>query len=299
LHLVTGLPRMMRLGTGLRRPRPGGFWSASGVLGLDVCGRIVAVGPGVSRFEVGQAVFGIAKGSFAQYAVADADKLALVPTPLSAPQAAVLAESGQTAIQALDAAGVVAGTRVLVIGASGGVGSFAVQLAAARGAEVTAVGSGAKTATVAGWGASRVVDYTQWKPGANGLAELVEGTDGERYDAILDIGGGTRLSHLRRILTATGTIVFVGHETDQVWTGGFGRQIRNTARMALTRQRFVLLMERDNVGDLERLAQLASDGQLVPHLHATFPLAQANQALAELASGAVCGKIAIVIDEPE
>ncbi|MCL2089684.1 MAG: NAD(P)-dependent alcohol dehydrogenase [Micrococcales bacterium] len=289
LHLLTGLPRVMRLATGIRRPRPRGFYSEAGALGLDVCGTVVAVGPAVNQFEAGQEVFGIARGSFAQYAVAAADRLALVPTTLSAPQAAVLAESGQTALQALDAASVDAGTRVLVLGASGGVGSLAVQLAAARGAEVTAVCSGAKTATVAGWGASRVVDYT---------AQDVTAEDG-RYDAVLDIGGGTPLSRLRRVLTATGTIVFVGNETDQVWTGGFGRPVRNVVRMVFARQRFVMLTERDNRDDLERLAQAASDGQLVPHLHATFPLARAADALAELASGAVCGKVAIVTDETQ
>lgn len=289
LHLVTGLPRIMRLATGLRRPRPRGLWSAAGSPGLDVCGSVVALGPGVSRFAPGQEVFGIAKGSFAQYAVADADTLALVPTTLSAPQAAVLAESGQTALQALAAAAVEEGTRVLVIGASGGVGSFAVKLAAASGAEVTAVCRGAKAAAVAGWGAARVLDYTTQDPT----------TEDVRYDAILDIGGGTPLSRLRRVLTPSGTIVFVGNETGQAWTGGFGRPLRNLARMVLSRQRFVMLTERDSADDLDRLARLASDGQLVPHVHATFPLARTQDALTELACGTVCGKIALVTAETQ
>jgi len=315
LHLVTGLPRMMRLATGVRRPRRGGFWSREGVPGLDVCGTVVEVGRGAEQFATGQEVFGIARGSFAQYAVASTDMLALAPPTLSAPQAAVLAESGQTALQALDAARVAARTRVLVVGASGGVGSMAVQLAVARGAEVTAVCSGAKAATVAGWGASRVVDYRDQNAddglrgdglGAVGcetpevehsVVELGGAGPDQLYDAVLDLGGGTPLSRLRRVLTPTGTIVFVGNETDQVWTGGFGRPVRSLARMAFARQRFVLLSERDDCHDLERLAQAARDGQLVPHVHATFPLAKAAEALAELACGAVCGKVALVADE--
>jgi NADPH:quinone reductase-like Zn-dependent oxidoreductase len=287
LHLATGLPKMMRLATGVRRPRPRGFWSDSGVLGRDVCGIVVAIGPGVSGFEPGQEVFGIARGSFAQYALAEADRLALVPAALSATQAAVLAESGQTALQALDAASVDAGTRVLVVGASGGVGGFAVRLAVARGAEVTAVCRGSKAATVASWGASRVVDYA---------AQDVTAEDA-CYDAVLDLGGGTPLSHLRRVLAEAGAIVFVGNETDKVWTGGFGRPLRNVVRMAFARQRFVLLTEKDNRDDLERLARAADDGRLVPNMHAAFPLERAADALAELASGAVCGKVAIVTGE--
>ena len=153
-HLMTGLPRLVRLAMGLRRPR-------QPIVGRDLCGTVVEVGDGVTTVQVGQRVFGATSGSFAEYAVAKATKVSVAPQRATDEQAAVLGISGLTALQALDTARVTSGSRVLVIGASGGVGSYAVKLAVARGADVTAVCSAAKASTVREWGAQRVLDYAR------------------------------------------------------------------------------------------------------------------------------------------
>ncbi len=279
-HMMTGLPYLVRLVGGLRRPR-------RSIPGMDVCGEVVQLGSRVSGLQLGQRVFGIARGSFAEYAVARAKHLAVAPPELTDTQAGVLAESGLTALQALDAAGVGpparAGCRVLVIGASGGVGSLAVQLATLRGAEVTAVCSAGKADVVAELGAARIVDHHRTDP----LAE------GRRYDVILDVAGGRKLSALRAGLAPGGTLVFVGNETGGAWTGGYGRPFAYQARMAVRPERFVNLLVRTDAADLARLADHARDDGLRPRIHATFPLTQVRSALGELASGATAGKIAI------
>lgn len=276
-HLMTGMPRLVRLAIGLRRPR-------QPIVGRDVCGTVVEVGPEVTGLAPGQRVFGVAPGSFAEFATAKPAKLALAPDAASAAEAATLAISGLTAIQALDAARLEAGQRVLVIGASGGVGSYAVKLAVARGADVTAVCSAAKAEVVRGWGASRVLDYRR---------DDILATS-EPYDVILDIAGGTPLRRLRRALTPSGTIAFIGNETGGEWTGGFGRPLRNALRMLTSRQRYVLVVAREAApDDLARLAQLVDAGQLEPHVHATYQMQRVREAMAALESGDVCGKVAV------
>lgn len=278
-HLMTGRPRMVRLAMGLRRPR-------QPIVGRDVAGTVVEVGPEATGLQPGQRVFGVARGSFADYATARVDKLAVVPSSATAAQAAALGISGLTALQALAAARLEPGQRVLVIGASGGVGSYAVKLAVARGADVTAVCSAAKAEVVRGWGAARVLDYRR---------DDVIATD-QPYDVILDIAGGTPLRRLRSVLTPSGTIVFVGNETDAAWTGGFGRPVRNALRMIFSRQRYVMLVAREAApDDLAHLAALVEDGALEPHLHATYPMAQVREAMEALESGDVCGKVALVM----
>ena len=285
-HMTTGRPRLVRLIGGVRRPR-------QATPGMDVCGHVVQVGSGVSSLRVGQRVFGIARGSFAEYAVAKAKHLSEAPKELTDCEAAVLAESGLTALQALDAAGVGTSTkpgcRILVIGASGGVGSFAVALSALRGAVITGVCSADKAGFVRDLGAQRVLDYRRVDP----LAE------GARYDVILDVAGGRKLSALRSALSSRGTLVFVGNESGGPWTGGYGRPFAYQVRMALRRQRFVNLLVRTDAADLARLADHARDDGLRPRMHATFPLADACRALQELSSGAAAGKIAVQINHPE
>ncbi|GGD11680.1 NADPH:quinone reductase [Nocardioides daphniae] len=275
LHLLTGLPRMARLAVGLRQPK-------RLVPGLDVAGRVVAVGEGVTRLQVGQQVFGIARGSLTEQAVALETKLALAPAGLAPTECAVLGVSGLTALQALDAARVDAGDHVLVIGASGGVGSFAVKLAVARGARVTAVCSAVKAEAVRSWGADRVVDHAVGDP----LAGL-------SCDAVIDVAGGTSLRRLRRVLTPTGTIVFVGVETGGGWTGGFVRPMFLALRMLAARQRYVMLMARETHVDLERIAEAVAVDGLRPHVHGTVPLEETPRALDELADGRVTGKVAV------
>ncbi|WP_186628628.1 NAD(P)-dependent alcohol dehydrogenase [Rhodococcus sp. BP22] len=278
IHLLTGLPRVMRPFTGLRRPR-------RRIPGLDVTGDIVAMGKGVTDFHVGQRVFGIAKGSLAEYAVADAKSLAPAPTGLDDAHVAVLAESGLTALQALDAARVEQGTRLLIIGASGGVGSYAVALAAARGAEVAAVCSGTKVEAVTSWGAQHVIDYQ--------LEDYT--TTQHKYDAILDIAGGTPLPQLRQILADDGTAAFVGNETGGPWTGGFEKSLFNAVRMIPKRQRYAVVTARTRREELERLADIIERHNIIPHVHRTYPLDSVPEALDELQSGGACGKIAITV----
>ena len=218
-HVMAGQPYLMRLlGFGFRGPR-------NRVPGLDVAGTVVAVGPAVTRFAAGDEVFGVARGSFAEYAAAPEGTLARKPAALSFEQAAAVAVSGLTALQGLrDAGRIKPGQKVLVIGASGGVGSYAVQLASSFGAEVTGVCSTAKADLVRSIGADHVIDYTR-----------ADFADGQRhYDLILDIGGNSRLSRLRRALTPRGTLVIVGGEGGK-WTG-VGRQLRALALSVLIRQ---------------------------------------------------------------
>ncbi len=278
-HVMTGLPRIARLGLGLRRPR-------NQVPGLDVAGVVAAVGPGVTAFAVGDPVFGTARGSFAEYAIARVETLVRRPASVTPSEAAALGVSGCTAVQALDAARVGEASSVLVIGASGGVGSLAVLIARLRGASVTAVCSAAKADAVRSWGAGRVLDYA--------TDELA----GERmrYDAVLDIAGGTPLDRLRELVGPAGTIVFVGREGGGQWTGGFGAPMRNALRMLPGRQRYVMLMSRVRSADLQTLAVLAGDQGLRPHVHATYGLGDVRAAMDALTSGSVVGKIVLVPD---
>ena len=237
-HLMAGQPYLIRLmGYGLRAPK-------NRVPGLDVAGTVVAIGADVTRFAVGDEVFGVSRGSFAEYACAREDKLARKPANLTFDQAAVVAISGLTALQGLcDVGRLEAGQRVLIIGASGGVGTFAVQIAKAFGAEVTGVCSTAKLDLVRSLGADHVIDYTQ-----DDFSDAPE-----RYDLILDIGGNSSLSRLRRALTPSGTLVIVGGENGGRWTGGFGRQLRAVALSPFVRQRLVMKTPKEHYADLERL----------------------------------------------
>ena len=239
-HLMAGQPYLMRLmGSGLRAPK-------NRVPGLDVAGTVVAAGAAVTRFGVGDEVFGISQGSFADYACARADKLTLKPANLTFEQAAAVAVSGLTALQGLrDAGRLQPGQNVLITGASGGVGTFAVQIAKALGAQVTGVCSTAKTGLVTSIGANHVLDYTH--------GDFADGR--QRYDLILDIGGNSPLSRLRRALTPGGTLVIVGGEDGGRWTG-MGRQLRALALSPFTRQRLTMFVSRHRLADLETLARL-------------------------------------------
>jgi NADPH:quinone reductase-like Zn-dependent oxidoreductase len=276
-HLMAGQPYLMRiLGFGLRRPK-------NLVPGLDVAGAVVSTGATVTRFAPGDEVFGIARGSFAEYAAADAGKLARKPAGLSFEQAATVAVSGLAALQGLRAGHIQAGQKVLIIGASGGVGSYAVQLAKAFGAEVTGVSSTAKLDLVRSLGADHVLDYTRQ-----------DFTDGRRrYDLILDIGGNNRLSQLRRTLTPTGTLVIAGGEGAK-WTG-MGRQLRALALSVLVRQRLTTFVSRHRQADLETLRRLAAAGQLTPAVSTTYPLPGVPEAIRDLQAGHARGKTAISI----
>lgn len=277
-HVMTGLPRMVRPVFGLRRPK-------QPVPGLDVAGTVVAVGAEVTRFEPGDEVFGIAKGSFAQYAAAKEAKLAPKPAGATWEQAAVVPVSGLTAIQAVRTAGVQPGQRVLVLGASGGVGSYAVQVAKADGAEVTGVASGAKLDFVRSLGADHVVDHTREDP----LAEA------DRYDVIVDIGGRPSLGRLRRSLTRDGHAVIVGGEGGGSITGGFGRSVRAALLSPFVRQTLTMFVSKERHDELLDLAELIEAGQVTPAVDRSYPLAEVAEAMRRLDDGEVRGKIAITV----
>jgi NADPH:quinone reductase-like Zn-dependent oxidoreductase len=209
-HLMAGLPYMVRvMGFGLRAPK-------QRVRGMDVAGRVEALGANVIELHVGDEVFGTCEGAFAELALTQPDKLLPMPQNLGADQAAVVPISGCTALQGLrDKGNVRAGQRMLIIGAGGGVGTFAVQLAKAFGAEVTGVCSTAKLDLVHSIGADHTVDYTQ--------EDFASG--GQRYELVLDTAGNRPLSQLRRALTPRGPLVIVGGEQGGRWSGGFDRQI--------------------------------------------------------------------------
>jgi NADPH:quinone reductase-like Zn-dependent oxidoreductase len=278
-HLMTGTPYLMRIiGFGFRRPK-------NRVPGVDVAGTVVAVGSAVTKFEVGDEVFGMSRGSFAEYAAAREDKLAHKPASCTFEQAATVGISGGTALQALTAGRVQAGQRVLIIGASGGVGSFAVQLAKAAGAEVTGVCSTNKLDLVTNLGADRVVDYTR--------EDFADGV--HHYDLIIDIAGNSTLSRLRRALTPTGTAVIVGGESKGNLTGGIDRQLRAMILTPFVSQRLTGLASKERASDLEVLAGHITVGAVTPSIDRTYPLDQVPEAMRHLAAGKVKGKTAITI----
>ncbi|TDP96202.1 NADPH:quinone reductase-like Zn-dependent oxidoreductase [Labedaea rhizosphaerae] len=284
-HIMSGLPYPIRLaGFGLRRPK---FANP----GRNFAGTVEAIGPGVSGFAPGDAVFGMATSTFAQHAIARTGKLAPMPPRLSFEGAAVVPVSGVTALQAVrDHGHVQAGEEVLIIGASGGVGTFAVQLAKAFGADVTGVCSTGKVDLVRSLGADHVIDYTR--------DDFADG--GQRYDVILDIGGNARLSRLRRALTPRGRLVIVGGETDGRLLGGSGRQVRAKLLSPFVHQELGTFVAKETAADLIVLSGLIEDGSLTPAIERSYPLADVAAAVRHLLDGKACGKLVISVlpDEP-
>jgi NADPH:quinone reductase-like Zn-dependent oxidoreductase len=279
-HLMTGTPYLMRImGFGLRGPR-------IPVPGWAVAGTVEAAGRDVTSLRPGDDVFGSCRGSFAEYVTARPDRLAAKPASLTFEQAAALPGSATTALQAVrDQANVQPGQHVLIIGASGGVGTFAVQLAKASGAEVTGVCSPAKADLVRAVGADHVLDYTREDPTAGQ----------HRYDVVIDIGGNRPLAHLRRALAPRGTLVITGGEDGGAWLGGIGRNVRAQLLSPFVAQRLAAFVARDRRTDLMSLSDLAGAGTVTPAIERAYPLSQAAAALRHLAEGRVRGKVVISI----
>jgi NADPH:quinone reductase-like Zn-dependent oxidoreductase len=278
-HLMAGKPYAARLAFGLRTP-------GNPVRGREFAGRIEAVGAGVTAVRPGDEVFGVGAGSFAEYVIAPEKKVAPMPAGLTSVQAAALPISASTALQAVRDHGRVAiGQKVLVIGASGGVGSFAVQIAKAFGAEVTGVAGTAKLDLVRSLGADAVVDYTV----GDGLA-----VGDERYDVVLDIGGDRPLRQLRKVLTPHGRLVIVGGEGGGRWLG-IGRQLRAAALSPFVGQTLSFFVNRENAADLVVLTGLVESGQVTPAVDRTFPLAEAPAAVTYLTDGRARGKVVVEI----
>lgn len=277
-HLMNGKPYALRLAMGLRRPR-------QPVLGRDVAGSVSAVGSSVTQFAVGDEVYGVAPGSFAEYAVAKEGKLARKPANLTFAQAAVVPVSAATALRAVEDVGrVEAGQSVLVLGASGGVGSYAVQIAKAAGAEVTGACSTAKRDFVSSLGADHVIDYTR--------DDFADGSG--RYDVILDIAGNPSLGRLRRALEPHGTVVFVGGENAGGLTG-MGRQVRGLLLSPFVGQRLALLPTKESAEDYERLTSLIEAGHVNPMVDEIFALEATPSAVRRLEEGLIRGKVAITV----
>jgi NADPH:quinone reductase-like Zn-dependent oxidoreductase len=280
-HLMTGLPYLVRImGFGLRRPKVR-------IRGRDVAGRVEAVGKNVTRFHPGDEVFGTCEGSFAEYVCARADRLAPKPANLTAEQAAAVPISGLTALQGLrDKGKVQPGQKVLIIGAAGGVGTFAVQLAKTFGAEVTGVCSTTKVDLVQSIGADHVIDYT--------CEDFADGV--QHYDLILDTAGNRSLSHLRRALSRRGTLVIVGGEGGGRWLGGFDRQILRAPVLSLfVSQTLRPFMSKERSEDLVVLKEFIEAGKVTPIIGRTYPLSEVPEAIRYLEGGHSRGKVVITV----
>jgi NADPH:quinone reductase-like Zn-dependent oxidoreductase len=279
-HVMTGLPYPIRLaGYGLRAPK-------NPVIGSDMAGVVEAVGKNVTHFQRGDEVFGIGKGSYAEYARAPEDKLAPKPENLTFEQAAVLAIMGSTALQALrDQGKVRQGQEVLIIGASGGVGTYAVQIAKAFGAQVTGVCSTQKVEMVRSIGADHVIDYRR--------EDFAEGD--QRYDVIVDIGGNSSLARLRRALTPEGTLVIVGGEGGGRWLGGLQRQLWAMILSRFVGQKLGTFVSTQNHEDLLVLGELIESGKVTPVIDRTYPLAEVPEAMRYLEEGHARGKVVITV----
>jgi len=277
-HLMTGQPYMARAVIGFRGPK-------ERVRGWDVAGTVEAVGTKVTTFQPGDEVMGVAPGSFAEYAIARADKLVRKPARLSFEQAAAVPISGVTALQAVrDEARVQPGQSVLVVGAAGGVGTFAVQIAKAFGARVTGVASTSKLDLVRSIGAEEVIDYAR-----------EDFTDGSRsWDVIVDTAGRRPLRQLRRALTAKGTLVVVGGDGGGRWTGGFFRgMLRGPLVSLFVGQKLGGLNSKTTLKDLQAVADLIEAGTVTPVIDRTYELVEAPDAIRYLEEGHPRGKIVI------
>jgi NADPH:quinone reductase-like Zn-dependent oxidoreductase len=278
-HVMAGKPYLLRImGFGLRKPK-------APVRGRDVAGVVEAVGKNVTRFQPGDEVFGTADGSFADHASAPEDRLALKPKNVTFEQAAVVPISGGTALQGLRRGKVQPGQKVLVVGGSGGVGSFAVQIAKASGAEVTGVSSTAKLAFVRSIGADDMIDYTR--------EDFADGT--RHWDLILDTGGRRSLSDLRRALTPKGTLVIVGGEGGGNWLGGFDRNLRSGLVSMFVSQRLTMLASKERGEDFDALRELIEAEKITPVIDRTYPLIETPDAIRYLVDGHARGKVVITV----
>jgi NADPH:quinone reductase-like Zn-dependent oxidoreductase len=283
-HLMTGTPYVVRLaGLGLTKPK-------QPIMGFDVAGQVVAIGSAVTRFAVGDEVFGIARGSFADYAAADENKLASKPRNITFAQAAAATVSGITALQALTDIGKIQPEQhVLILGASGGVGTYTVQLAKALGAEVTAVDSTAKLDLAVSLGADHVVDYTR-----DNFVDTAT-----KYDLIIDAGGRNSLSRLRRVLTPRGTLVIVGGEGGNRLTGGVGRQLRAVLLSPFVKQRLTMFITKEQHSSIEQLGQFIESGDVVPSIGQRFSLKETAEAFRQMEAGTIQGNSVVIVRNPE
>jgi NADPH:quinone reductase-like Zn-dependent oxidoreductase len=277
-HIMAGMPYVFRLAAGTRAPKVR-------VRGQDVAGLVDAVGERVTQFRIGDEVFGTCAGAFAEFAVAKADKIAAKPQNLSFEQAAAVPITGTTALQAVRHCGVGSGRIVLVVGAAGGVGSFAVQIAKAFGAHVAGVCSTNQVELVRSIGADDVIDYTREDVSAAG----------RRFDVILDTAGGRSVSDLRRVLVPRGSLVIVGGEGGGRWFGGIQRQLGAHLLSIFVGQKLGTFVARQNAGDLLILKELIEAGKVKPVIGSTYPLTDVPTAMRSVTGPHPPGKIVITV----
>ena len=278
-HVMTGLPYAVRPKLGLRRPN-------ARVAGQEMAGVVEAVGAGATMFQAGDDVFGTCEGAFADYVAAPESLLARKPANLSFQHAATVAITGTTALQAVrDKGNVQPGQTALIIGAAGGVGSFAVQIAKALGARVTGVCNTAQVDLVRSIGANDAIDYTQ-----------VDFTEiGRRWDLIVETAGARALTDLRRTLTPSGTLVIVGGEGGGRWVGKAGRMVWAPMLSRFSSQTLRTLAVKHNGADLVVLRDLIEEGKVKPVIGKTYPLVQVPDAMRDLKTAPSQGKVVIAV----
>lgn len=278
-HMMAGLPYAIRPVSGLRRPKlpnPG----------RNIAGVVEAVGPEVTGFAPGDEVYGTAVAAFAEYAATRPDRIAPKPTGLTFEEAATVPVSALTALQAVrDKGKIQEGQQVLITGAAGGVGTFAVQLAHALGARVTAVASTPKLDAVRALGADHVIDYTR--------EDFLAGS--RRYDAIIDIAGNRGLGDLRHALTPRGRLVITGGETNGAWLGGTDRQLRAQMLSPFTGRHLGTFISSEHADGLRDLTVLIDSGTLSPVVDRVYPLAETAAAVRHLLAGRATGKVALAL----
>lgn len=275
-HDMRGVPYFLRMGSGLLKPK-------KRILGADVAGQVETVGKNVTQFQPGDKVFGVCKGAFAEYARCREDRLLAKPANLTFEQAAGVPVAALTALQSLrDRGQVESGQRVLIVGASGGVGTFAVQIAKSFGAEVTGVCSTTNLDLVQSIGADHIIDYSQ--------KDFTR--SGQRYDLIVDMAGAHPLSECRRALTPRGTYVVVGAPSGK-WLAGPDRFIKALALSPFVSQRMVPFIAAVNKEDLVALKDLIDAGEVTPVIDRTYPLIGVPDAVRYLEGGHARGKVVI------
>jgi NADPH:quinone reductase-like Zn-dependent oxidoreductase len=277
-HNVRGLPYFLRMGNGLVKPK-------NNVPGVDVAGRVEAVGKNITQFQPGDEVFGVCKGAFAEYVCTGEDRLLQKPLKLTFEQAAAVPIAALTALQGLrDRGKIRPGQKVLIVGASGGVGTFAVQIAKSLGADVTGVCSTRNVDMVRSIGADRVIDYTQ-----EDFAE-----SGRRYDSIVDMAGTHSLSDCRRALTPRGTYVVVGAPSGR-WLTGPDRFVKALLLSLFVSQRMVPFITETNKEDLIVLKDLIEAGKVTPVIDRSYLLVEVPEAIRYLEEGHARGKVVITL----
>ena len=278
-HRMRGEPYLVRMDGSWRRPK-------DSRLGADLAGVVEAVGSEITLFKVGDEVFGSRTGAFGEYVVTQGSAMAPKPAHMTFEQAAAVPVAALTALQGLrDKGRVQSGQSVLINGAGGGVGTFAVQIARAFGAEVTAVTSSAKLELVRSLGATHIIDYTREDFTRNG----------QRYDLVLDVGGGHSLSDIRRALTPQGTLVVAGGSGDNPLLGPLTGILQALIISRFVSQNLLAFIADANRDDLLALKELIESGKVTPVIDRTYPLEQVPEAITYLEQGHARGKVVVTV----